>query len=130
MLDRLSDAEMLNLRIGEDLIDRIDRSAGDAGAVEYVDPLGAGALRRVVLERGVEHVAVGGSCLLRGVACVGLELRGAEGSAQAGKMCIARGGDVDVPVTRTEHPGRNSGRMVVTGLRRDLAGNQPAHRLE
>src|SRR5581483_11144591 len=38
MVDRAADAEVLNLRVGEDLVDRVDRAAGHAGLVEFVDP--------------------------------------------------------------------------------------------
>src|SRR6266851_6373466 len=34
MIDRAADAEMLHLRIGKDLVDRVDRSARYAGLVE------------------------------------------------------------------------------------------------
>src|SRR5438128_10172267 len=54
MLHRLRDADMLDLRIGEDLIYGVDRSAGHAGAVEKIDPRGTIALRRIILDRGIE----------------------------------------------------------------------------
>ncbi len=130
MLDRLGDADMPDLRVGEDLIDGVDRSAGHAGAIEDIDPRGAIALRRIVLDRGVEHIAVGGTRVVGGVAGIRPELGRAETIAEAAEMRIARGGDVDVPVPRAEDPGRNAGRMVVAGLRRDLAGDQPASGLE
>ena len=37
----------LHLRIGEDLVDRVDRAAGDAGRLEQLDPVGGG-LGRVI----------------------------------------------------------------------------------
>ena len=45
-LHALRDAEMLDLRIGEDLVDRVDRPARHAGLVEALDPVGAAALVR------------------------------------------------------------------------------------
>src|ERR1700682_2479031 len=81
VLDRLDDAEMIDLGIGEDLVDRVDRPTGHAGAIEDIDPFAARALRRVVLERGIERVAVGGAGLLIGVARIGLELGCAESPA-------------------------------------------------
>src|SRR5581483_2259090 len=68
-LERLRHAEMDHLRIGVDLIDGIDRSAGNAGLVEQIDPFGAAAPDRVALDVGVERVAVlrarGGGLIFR-----------------------------------------------------------------
>src|SRR5262249_20116975 len=52
----LRQAEMDHLRIGVDLVDGVDRSARDAGLVEALDPVGAGALDRVLVDLGVERV--------------------------------------------------------------------------
>src|SRR5215472_10749208 len=41
VLDRLSDPEMLDLRVGEDLVDPIDRAGRDTGLIEPLDPFGA-----------------------------------------------------------------------------------------
>src|SRR5258708_147165 len=130
MLDRLSDAEMLDLRIGEDLIDRVDRSTRHPGAIEDIDPRGAVALRRIVLDRGVERIAVVGTRVVGGVAGIGPELGRAERFAKPAEMRIARGGDVDVAVARAKDAGWNARRMGVAGLRRDLAGDRPARGLE
>src|SRR5258708_6463867 len=45
-------------------------------------------------------------------------------------MRVARGSDVDVPVARSENARRDARRMIVASLRRDLAGDQPAHGLK
>src|SRR5579885_2769975 len=58
MLDRLGDAEMLYLRVGKYLVDRVDRAGGHAGAVEPVDPFGAVALPGDRLDRRIERLAV------------------------------------------------------------------------
>src|SRR5258708_30627064 len=61
MLDRLRDAEMLDLRIGKDLVNRVDRSARYASTIENIHPVSAVALCRIVLDCGVERITVGGS---------------------------------------------------------------------
>src|SRR5260370_30334867 len=132
MLDRLGDADMLDLRVGEDLIDGIDRSAGHAGAIEDINPRGAVALRRIVLDRGVERIAVVGTRVVGGVAGIGPELGRAERFAKPAEMRIARGGDVDVAVARAKDAGWNARRMVVAGLaarpRRRSSSERPGNR--
>src|SRR6266704_1764415 len=130
MLDRLRDGEMLDLRIGKDLIDCIDRPARYARAIEQIDPIRAVPLRRIVLDRGVERVSVRRACRLVRVARVLQEFRRAEGAAQPAEMRVTRSGDIDVPVAGSENTGWNACRMIVSGLWRDLAGDQPAHGLK
>ena len=38
VIDRAADLQMLNLRVGEDLVDRVDRAARHAGFAQLVDP--------------------------------------------------------------------------------------------
>src|SRR6516225_9585543 len=82
-LDRLGDTEMHDLRIGIDLIDRVDRPAGNAGLVEQLDPFRAATLDRVALHVGVERVAMlralGGGLIFRTLR----QLLGAGGFAEA-----------------------------------------------
>jgi len=58
VLDRRCDAEMPDLRIGEDLVHRIDRPRRHAGIVEALDPFGAVARLGNRLDRRVERLAV------------------------------------------------------------------------
>ena len=44
MGDRLGDPEMLDLRVGKGLLDRVDRTTGHAGLVEPLDPIGVRVL--------------------------------------------------------------------------------------
>ena len=46
-----------HLRIGEHFVDGENRSAGDTGGIESVDPIVAGASCEESLERGAEGVA-------------------------------------------------------------------------
>src|SRR5207245_10076788 len=52
------DAQVLDLGVGEHLVDRMDRPARNARLVESIDPLGAGAAGQIGLQLGVESVAV------------------------------------------------------------------------
>ena len=58
MLDRLRDAEMANLRVGEYLVDRVNRSCRYAGGVEPFDPLGAVPAQCDRFDCRVERLAV------------------------------------------------------------------------
>src|ERR1700734_837532 len=54
----LRDAEMLHLRVGEHLVDRVDRATGHAGLVHALDPFGAAAADEIAIDLGVERIAV------------------------------------------------------------------------
>src|SRR5579883_3421908 len=54
----LSHAEMLNLSIGEHLVDGVDRTAGNAGGIELLHPGLARFLLRVFVDLGVERFSV------------------------------------------------------------------------
>ena len=56
--DRRGKAQMLDLRVIEHLVDRVDGSAGHAALVEEIDPLGAVFRLRVFRDFGVQRVAV------------------------------------------------------------------------
>src|SRR5579885_2603079 len=58
VIDWLGDAEMAHLRIGEYLIDRVDRSRRYAGLVEPLDPFRAVARDGDRLDSGVERLPV------------------------------------------------------------------------
>src|SRR5580658_5741720 len=54
----LGDAEMLHLRVGEHLVDRVDRATGHAGLVHAFDPFGAAAADEMAIDLGIERIAV------------------------------------------------------------------------
>jgi hypothetical protein len=56
--DLLDDAEMLDLRIGKGLVDRVDRAARHTGFIEQRDPLGGVAMREQLLDIAMQLVAV------------------------------------------------------------------------
>src|SRR5215510_4974506 len=129
-LDALRHAEVHHLRIGIDLVDRIDRPAGNPGLVEALHPVGAGALHRMLVDLRVERVPV---LRARGAGLVLLalhEVRRLQGRAEPLPDPPAGGGDIDMPVGGREDAGRNAGGMIVAGLLRHLAADEPARALE
>jgi hypothetical protein len=129
-LDRLGDPQMLDLGVGEHLVDGIDRPAGDTGLVEALDPVGAGALGGIHVDLGIEGVAVLGAVGGAGIFRPCDPFRRAQRLAEAFPDLLPRGGDVDVAVRGLEHAGRNAGGMIVAGLLGHLALDQPARRLK
>ena len=117
VLHRGGEAEMLDLRVGEHLVDRVDRPARDAGALEQLDPV-----RRRAWSWSPREIAA--LIALRSALrpfCVsqpgflthsGWPIAFAEPLPQPRRA----GRDVDVAVAGREHAGRDAGRMVVAGL--------------
>src|SRR3974390_60581 len=123
-------AEVFHLLIGEDLVNGIDRSARHTGAVEYLDPFGAGLVHRALADLSVHRHAV-----LRaqqaGLYFIAVDqLWRFDRLAGALPHHLAGGGNVDVAVLGLEHAGRDTGRMIVAGLLGDLVHLQPARGLE
>ena len=58
VFDRSCDADMADLRIGEDLVDFVDRPAGDAGAIENLDPFRRRFRARNCFDDAVELIAM------------------------------------------------------------------------
>src|SRR4051794_7571977 len=108
---------MLDLRVLEHLIDRVDRPAGNAGRVEFGNPLLARLGDRARVDLGVERVAVLRARRCRRVVGIVDPFRRTQRLAQALPDAAAGGGDVDVAVRRLEYTGRNAGWMIVAGLR-------------
>ena len=121
---------MLDLRVGEHLIDGIDRSAWHAGLVEALDPFGAGASGRINIDLGIERIAILGTRC--GVLVFRLlQQRGrVRGFAEPLPDPLPGGGDVDVAVFSLEYAGRNAGRMIVAGLLRHLTAHEITGGLE
>ena len=130
LLHALGDAEMLDLRIGEHLVDVVDRAARHAGLVHDLDPFRAALVRRVGIDLGVERLAVLRARL--GVLVLRLlhQRLAAERAAEAFPDRAAGGGDVDETIGGLEHAGRDRGRMVVAGLLRHFLVDQPSRGLE
>ena len=129
MLDRPRDAEMLDLRLGEGLVDGVDRPARHARLVERVDPVRRGVGLGDLADALVQRLAVLRAQRRR--ACSGWSNScGAPSAGAALPQVVARRGDVDVAVAGREHAGRDRGRMIVAGLLGDLALHQPARGLE
>src|SRR5262245_65966079 len=121
---------MHDLRVGIDLVDGIDRPAGNARLVEQLDPLGPGGVYGYVHQVGVGPVALlralrGGLVFrpLHQIARLG-------GIAESGPYLRTGRGDVDMPVGGLEYARWNAGRVIVAGLLGHLAADQPARALE
>ncbi|MGY4334582.1 hypothetical protein ACVWWG_008999 [Bradyrhizobium sp. LB7.2] len=126
----LRDAEMLDLRVFEHLVDGVDRPAGHAGLVELTDP-GLGGLRQgTLLDLGIECVAVLGAGWRGHIVGVAVEFRRADRLRAALPDPATRRGDVDVAVRGPEHAGRDAGRVIVAGLFCHVLFHQPARGLE
>src|SRR5579875_495213 len=130
VVDRPRHCEMLHLRIGKDLVDRIDRPARHADLVQQRDPVGARAGPRDRRDPLVERLAILRAQRPGRVIGVVQQLLRPRGLAEAAPQIGARGGDVDLPVGGRKDAGRDPGRMVVAGLPRDLMRDQPARGLE
>src|SRR6266404_6325728 len=130
MMDRLGDAEMLDLRLGEGLVDAVDRPARHAGLVQGGNPLRAGlgpGDRADALVYGLAVLRAQGAAFMLGMA---EQLRRAHGLAKALPQIVARGGDIDVAVGGGKYAGRDARGVVVAGLLGNLALDQPPRRLE
>lgn len=51
-------AELLNVRVGEDLIDGINGAAGHSGGIQSLDPMHAAAGSQALLDCAIQRLAV------------------------------------------------------------------------
>ena len=124
----LRHAEMLDLRVGEHLVDRIDRPARHAGLVQALDPLGAGSAGHVRVDLGIERVAIFRARRAGLIVRILQQRRRFGGLAESLPDFLSGGGNVDVAVLGLEHAGRNAGRMIIAGLLRDFAARPDSAR--
>src|SRR2546430_7641769 len=129
-LFRSGDAKVLYLRIGEHLVDAVDRAAGNAAAVQLRHPFLARAGGEAFIEDRVQALAVRGALLVVPEFVARDQVFAPYDVAQALPHTFARGRDVDVAVGGLVGRGRHAGRVVVADLRRDLPLHQVARRLE
>src|SRR5437773_3458659 len=130
MTHGLRELVVLHLGILEHLLDVVDRPGGHAGPVEDLDPLGARLLHDDAIELGVHLLAVLRSVAERLEPRIVDQLGRADRGAEPPVHGLSGRGDVDVAIGRREDTGRDPGRVIVAGLRRDLAVHEPARRLE
>src|SRR5205814_2357705 len=109
-------AQVLDLWIGEDLVDAVDRATRDARCVEDVDPV----LRRLVLgnlaDRRIDGGAIGATALWGAPLRLGWPLRMTDHLTEALPHAPTAGGDVDVSVTGGKDTRGNAGRVIVARL--------------
>src|SRR2546425_7480370 len=129
MLDRGGDAEVLYLRIGEHLVDAVDRAAGNPAAVQLRHPFLARAGGEAFIEDRVQAGAVRRALLVVPEFVAFDQVFAADDVAQALPHAFARGRDVDVAVGGLVGRGRHAGRVVVADLRRGLPLYQVARPL-
>src|SRR5712664_2803504 len=123
-------ADVLHLRVGEHLVDGVDRAAGDFAPGENLDPLRGAARRERLVDLGVERDAVLRAVLLA-LEFLALEQVFASHSlAYPPPHAFARGGDVHVAVLGLVGGGRHAGRMVVARLSGRNARHHVARGLE
>src|SRR5215213_8891292 len=126
----LGNAEVLDLGVVEHLVDRIDRAAGHAGLVQFLDPGVRRFLFGELADYFVQRVAVLRARGRGGVIGIGDQFGRADRLRAAFPYPPAGRGDVDVAVGGLEHAGRDRGRVVVAGLLGDVLFHQPARGLE
>src|ERR1700746_1169161 len=107
---------MLNLRVGEYLVDRVDASARHSGLVQAVDPGRAGRACEAIFDLDRERIAILGSQSGSNESGVVDQVRAADGSAQPLPHGVSAGADVDVPVGSSEYSCRNVSRVVIARL--------------
>jgi hypothetical protein len=121
---------MLHLRIGEDLIDRVNGPGWYASFVETIDPVGAGPISEVIVDLDTERIAILRSRFRRFIVWLVHERGGADLFAKPLPGFLAGRGDIDVAVFGLENAGRNAGRMIIAGLFGNFALDQIARALE
>src|SRR5215213_5945614 len=103
MPHRLCDVEVLHLRLGECLVDGIDRAARDARVVQQLHPMRARFRFGDPTDPLVERLAVVRAQFARGMRRIVQQIPRAGGLAEARPQQIARGRDVDVTIGGRKH---------------------------
>ena len=128
--DTLCHAQLLDMGVGENLVDAIDRPARHAGFGQQFDPMRARFCARAAVDLGAQRIAVRGTAVRLFIIGVPDEVVGVQRLAQAAPDRLPGGGDVDGAVAGFKHALGNDRRMVVAGLRRDMPVDQPARGLK
>ena len=119
-----------HLRIGEHLVDGVDRPAGHFRGGEDFDPLGGRAGRERLVDLRIQRGAVLRAVDLALEIFALEEVLAPDALADAPPHRFPGRGDIHVAVFRLVRRGRHAGRMIVSRLARDLALHQVARRLE
>src|SRR5581483_10797960 len=99
MMQWSRDADVLHLRIGENLVDLVDRAGGDALLFEQVEPLRRVSGLEDVREQGGQFRPVAETHVIGGVVGDGAELGPAERNAERTPLSVASDADVDEAVS-------------------------------
>src|ERR1041384_4282673 len=106
---------MLHLRVGEGLVDRVDRPARHARVVEGVDPVGASVLHSLLFHQRVDGVTVLGALRAGRIVRMVDVLRDAERLAYALPHLLSGSRDVDVAVRGLDRKSVAEGKRGETG---------------
>src|SRR5690606_274574 len=94
-VDMAHSPKMLNLWVGENAIDAVNRTTWHAGGVEEFDPLGRGSRRDDGSDFGVQFGAIVRTQLVGGELRLVEKMLGANCLAKAGEQIVADGGEHD-----------------------------------
>ncbi len=118
--------EVLDLRIGEHLVHLVDRTGGHTRVVQQLHQFVAAVAGHMLVDFGIQGIAVLGARLVGGKALLRKQLRRLQRFAEAFIDMAARCRDVDVAILGLEHAGRDRRRVIVTGLAGHVLGDGPA----
>src|SRR5262249_38661688 len=107
------ESEVLDLGVGEDLVELVNRAAGDRRLLESPRPLLRRRGGQPGLDPGTELVTMGDPRVVGGEAWVTGELGGAEGVAEALPLVGIHDHDVEEAVLRLERFGRRQVRIAI-----------------
>src|SRR5579862_5374707 len=125
----LDDTQMLHLRIGEGLVNGINRPAGNAGLVHALDQRRRRLLLGDRVDQRIKLLAILASCLWRRVVGMIDKILAPDRHAETFPHRRRRR-DVDMAVAGLEGAGGRAGRVIVADLARQLAFHQIARALE
>src|SRR5262249_29685785 len=130
VLHCLGHCEMLYLRIVEHLINIVNGPARYPGLIEESNQLLTEVTLRIRLDGRIERIAVLRARGAVRIARVTQELLCLDSLAEPLPDGLAGRGNIDVAIPGLKHASRNTGGMIIAGLRRDLVLHEPARRLE
>ena len=128
--DFVEQSGKLNLRVGKDLIELVNRTAGDAGSVQHFDPFGGRPFDEDFIENGIEVAPVLNAGKTSGKPRIYGQVRPANGFSQAREHSVVACGEIEISVASTIDTHRRGQRMMVAYRRRSLTRISKLRRLE
>ena len=115
---------MLDLRVGEGLVDSVDRPAWHPRLVQPLDPIGVRVLADEIVQMGIERRAVFRTGDDSRKIWIVREILGTRHFTKPSPQIVAGSSNIDVAVGGLEHAGAWGGRVEITLLPGDLALHQ------